>query len=557
MNTKLNLTIQAFRLNGNPIVTIPGKKVGDVATGKKSSLRLTSEAKTPIKLNAVCILLDKMLVRNDASAFVFDKRVLAEINGVPYLVDEAGVHVEDLQKANQVAVFWSEVLYEVQTSTTVRHLFTDCCREYKAKGQISEAAAAALSDEIFYGIVRRKDPHITVTDDFVSDTADAAFRSGAMKNLLPGITPETSIFLPKKEEKKETAKETPAQKQKKTRDLYDRVKAGEYVIPFEWQGEAEKHIVPLSYLDGYIPNDTFWKVLRKVTFRYGKVMDRIGKKEGKLTSADLEGLDSAELLGNDSVELTMSGSPGTGKTSLMTAIAAATGLPLRISPLNHNTEEDFAEGKTKIVAGKPQSVPTAVLNGVQYGGIVVLEEVNLAQPAVTMGALGQCVEYPYILLKDGYEQIRRHPLCMFASTMNVGTAGSKSVSEPFSNRFKASYDLEDAKKQEFIKMLVKRSGITKYICTWVYEVYETITKSLESPSMGAADTESILLSLSLRSCIGALQNLEEGSDPKTAVEDSIIGKIAERDWEAAEKMRQVLESYRDLMIEGGVYEEVS
>ena len=136
----------------------------------------------------------------------------------------------------------------------------------------------------------------------------------------------------------------------------------------------------------------------------------------------------------------------------------------------------------------------------------------------------------------------------------LNLAGSKSVSEPFANRFRASYTLEDAERKEFVKTLVRSTGLAGYICEWVYDKYERIVKDLKGDSYGTADTDSILLSLSLRSCEGALQAIAEGQKPKDAIIDSIVGKIAERDLEVATSVRNLVDGFPDLRIEGEVYD---
>ena len=174
---------------------------------------------------------------------------------------------------------------------------------------------------------------------------------------------------------------------------------------------------------------------------------------------------------------------------------------------------------------------------------MLLEEINLPQAAVVMGALGQGVEFPFILKKDGYIPIRRHPLCIIISTMNTGTAGAKVLSQPFANRFKQSFVLNDPKRAEFIRIL-QNTGAPRKACAWVYAVYERIVNCI-SDENAMADVESILLSLSMRSCIGALENMQEGMEAREAIRNSIIGKIAEQDMEVAETCAKVLLSCPD------------
>lgn len=161
------------------------------------------------------------------------------------------------------------------------------------------------------------------------------------------------------------------------------------------------------------------------------------------------------------------------------------------------------------------------------GGIIVLEELNLSDPAVTMGALGQAIEFPFTLQRDGYETVHRHPMCIIISTMNVGTYGSKQLSQALSSRYKQTFVLDDPKKDDFIKIL-RTSGGSEEVCTWVYTVYSRIINYLVNNN-----AEELCMNVTLRGCQGALENLEEGMDPERAIECSLIGKIAECDLELA------------------------
>ena len=319
--------------------------------------------------------------------------------------------------------------------------------------------------------------------------------------------------------------------------ILEKCKAGEYLVDHEWDDTQTDYIQPLTTLDGYIPTEEFRAILNKIDFRTKKVLTRMHERDMKNSTARLE------AIGQDYINLTLSGKPGSGKTKLAYAIAAATGLPIYTISNSHNTDEDEYEGKTKMIDGKPVSVETDTVRCVEHGGILLLEEINLVNAAVAMGALGQLVEFPFILKKFGYQTIRRHPLCIVISTMNRGTAGSKSMSQPFANRFKQSFAIEDPSEDDFIRILTN-TGAGNKVCRWVYDCYRRITACVEEDD-GMADTESILLSLSLRSCIGAIENIQEGMDARPAVERSIIGKIAEQDADVADHCRKVLDAMRE------------
>ena len=314
-------------------------------------------------------------------------------------------------------------------------------------------------------------------------------------------------------------------------DNWEDCLTGQYRIPFSWPDEMKDMIPNLSVLEEYYPVDQFFRILHKVRYRMTSVLNRLnaGKKW-------------VDAIGEDYLNLTLTGKPGTGKTVLLYNLAAALGLPVCSINISKNTDEDVFQGMNKIVDGQLSFVETDFLKFYQNGGIIILEEVNLCDPAVTMGALGQALEYPFILKKDGYETIRRHPLCIICSTKNVGTYGAKDMNQAFSNRFPYSYLMDDPKTSDFVSILEKH-GFEKHQCEWVVGAYEKIARDLSSPQY---ESEEIVLSLSIRTCIAALRSIEEGTTPKTALADTFIGKIAETDIEIAEELQLFTDNYKKL-----------
>ena len=121
-------------------------------------------------------------------------------------------------------------------------------------------------------------------------------------------------------------------------------------------------------------------------------------------------------------------------------------------------------------------------------------------------------------------------MCIIIATMNTGTSGSKSLNQALSSRFKQSYILADQPKDVFTKILASRYSGKKADCTWVEKAYTKIKNYLASPEINREDLSH---NISMRACFGALENMEEGEDRKTAVINSIVGKIAESDIEIA------------------------
>lgn len=299
------------------------------------------------------------------------------------------------------------------------------------------------------------------------------------------------------------------------------VKNGDYLLGFDWKPEQEERIRPLSSLEDYIPNVTYRKMTTFINKKLNKVIERIAL-----------GKSGIDAIGGDYVNIIIGGRPGTGKTTTVDALSATLGLPVYTAKVTRNTEEDAFEGMTKVnEEGKFVVHDTAFLKAFENGGIVCLEEFNLADPGIMQGALGQAIEYPFILNKDGYQEIRRHPMCVIVATMNTGTQGAREPNEAFTSRFPVTLTMDDPKEDEFIAIL-ERHGHTKTLCKKVYKGYKSILHYLKD----TANNEEMALCVTMRHCIAALDLVDTGicDTVRDAIVDTMIGSIGLRDVELAQ-----------------------
>lgn len=500
-------------------------------------------ARTNAKFSGAAYVLDKIIVDKCVNALEFDptrsELVYTEftIDGKLYQAtyDEkneasyVGDIPEGYARLIPMVIF---ALNSESKAVETKEAFSTVVKEYNTDGVASVNAVLTFCDAFYYEFLyaNKIEEASLFDDDLALPTIKQGYEAAycdempilaevagkPMFNVLEGVAMRA---------KKTTAKTVVSS------DLESCI-AGSHIIPYEWSAEQQRKIPNPNTLNDFIPSDAFYSILKKITSRMGDVITRWDAlKQDDSLSEEQQRL---AAIAKDYINLFIVGKPGTGKTTAAYALGAATGMPVYTVAITKNTEEDTFQGMTKVVNGNFSFVSTDFLDAYTNGGIIVLEEVNLADPAVIMGALGQAVEAPFILLKDGYEVVRRHPMCVIISTMNIGTNGAKGVSQAFSSRFKQTYILDDPKEEDFISILEKQ-GHDKKRCKWVYDAYMRINNYLKSPEVNAED---VCLNVTLRGCIGALENWSEGDSAKEALCNTLIGKIAEVDLELAENVKK-------------------
>lgn len=494
-------------------------------------------AKTPAKFSAVARCLDAIFVTSSVNALCSEDAVYGEYNDgtkIYRFVCKDGISVDyEGERLHGNMAILPFFLFAIRNDAELRELkesFLKVKEEYDAEGEASIIPVITTCDIFYYGIAKKMSQEVTVEENSLQmDTVRASVRTGLLSTMnifkdMADMPEFTGVNLGKKQ--KTEKKLSPAEQ-------FEKIKAGEKIIPFEWNKTQKTHIPSLLSLEGFVPNNTYFSLVNKIGTRVANVIGRLNS-----------GLTGIEAIGKDYLNLFLTGKPGTGKTTLAYALGAATGMPVYSIPMTKNTEEDVFQGMNKVIDGSLKFVPTDFLDAYVNGGIIILEEINLPDPSVVMGAIGQAVEFPFTLMRDGYTPVKRHPLCVIIGTMNIGTFGSKGVNQALSSRFRQSYILDDPSKEEFIDILQK-SGAKRKDATWVFNAYQKITDYLKSPSVNAED---VCLNVTLRGCIGALENISEGEDAKDAIRHTLIGKISEVDLELAEDVyKNVVQSLPELL----------
>jgi DNA polymerase III delta prime subunit len=509
------------------LIEVTRSKIGELGVaGLKTSTHRGGITGSP-KMSAAAALFDMLFAYpNTLAVYSSDstKTVYMEdkTSGVFAIADGRTVNYSDglpLKYELVPDVIW-ELVYG--SNTELRTAFSEICVDYNTSGVFRKEDVMFFCDSYYYGCAKFKNA-IDDSTELTASEVIAGFRSGLFKKEERFYNPEiskymaTSIYETGETEVKKSAKA------KKSGSFLTDCANGKYIIAYEWPEDMKKFIISPSFLKTFESTKEFEEIVKKIYFHAGKILERMDM-----------GLTGAEAIGKDALNIMLLGKPGTGKTTLAYALSAALGMPVCTTAWNKHSDEDEVEGKTKIIDGKPSFVETNSLIFHQYGGIDVNEEINLADPSVTMGSLGQKLEYPYIVKKNGYETVVRHPLNVVIATMNVGTNGSNQLNQALANRFKTPYILDDPTRETFINILMKSSGKDRDVCEWVYNAYEATTEYLKDPDV---NEDEICQNLSIRTCLGAIENMEEGQEPTRALINSIVGAVAVVDVEVARNLQ--------------------
>lgn len=501
-----------FKVSKTPIQLVDQTTSTYGPTGVTSKFHSNSQ---PAKYSAVALALDAIFADKVVEGYNTKDNVYTKFmeDGIAYecITDETGISWVGKEPKKQYMLLIPLILFAVSdvynsdAGAELKEYFLNIKNNENVK-----EAVILFCDAFYYGFILA-DGHQTVNsnpNELTPATISRSMETGIFKpmKIMSGIEANITGTVPSAapvEEIEETEKN--------------------YMVDYDrWTEEEKGKITPHNYLDTYVVVKETESIANKIKYRMDRVL-------AKLNS----GIEGVEAIGNDYINILLVGRPGTGKTALMHAISAMTGMPIYPIPFSKNTEEDTVEGKNKVINGSIGFVETDFLKAYQNGGIIVCEEINLADPAVVMGCMGQAIEYPFLVMKDGYEPIHRHPLCIIIGTMNGGTAGSKQLNQALSSRFKSTYILDDPDKNTFIKILAAK-GHPKKLCRYVYTAYERITNYLKDPQQSQ---EELCENITMRGCFGALEGIEEGEDPKSAINNTLVGKIAEIDLETARKVR--------------------
>ena len=331
---------------------------------------------------------------------------------------------------------------------------------------------------------------------------------------------------PKTEPKRSSTKETKKASKSTANAVWSGIKSG--ALRVFGCGVSDVKIPDISFLETYVPTEDYFFLVKHITYRLNRIKERI-----------TDGFSGAEAIGNDAVNFSLIGPPGTGKSVMAKALAATFGLPFGITRNSSDTDIDEYEGKTRLIDGTPQFRDTDSTQIAMSGGILANEEANLTPSGVITGALNQFAEKPFVLKRNGYENVERHPYAILCNLFNPTVRGGQIMNQSYISRFPITLDIQAPTKKEMAAMLLSKfdgnSGKSVSVPAWytnperqvgedeamlAYSLLEESVKYLKS-----AEAEDLALVLSTRQCIAFLQLLEEGFPKDIAFQNTFVNAL--------------------------------
>lgn len=186
--------------------------------------------------------------------------------------------------------------------------------------------------------------------------------------------------------------------------------------------------------------------------------------------------------------LSLSGPAGTGKTFAARMIAGALNLPLQIVVGKAGVDVSEYLGSYQIVSknGETNSIwkDGAISEVVRYGGILLFDEINLAEPEV-VGSLNTLLDLSNCLCLSNGETLEAHPKFFYIEAMNIGSGfdGTNKMNNSHRRRMQRKMRFALPTKQEEIAILKETTGYeNESILSSLIDVESYIRSNIEDPT---------------------------------------------------------------------------
>lgn len=390
--------------------------------------------------------------------------------------------------------------------------FEKAVNDFSKEGIVENDDLYLLSDSVYYGYIKSVDSLNFSVDENIHYSVQQAIETGVFDYyFVEGKTPfkfvnTDSISRSGESENDETLSST------SLNAIAKRMRDGEWILPFTWDEEVIEFIPDISIAGDYCFTETFVDI---ATFARDSLLEALEMMElGQTNEA---------ILKYNVINNLLTGVPGTGKSVLIRTLAAVLGMPLYVLPLSEGTEKEHLTGLIQVGDdSKLEKVKTLLLLWAKHGGVIGMEEVNLASANLLQGVFSQLLEAPYFIDAFDKDRIVRHPLAIYFAAMNTGLIGTSPLNQGYTSRFTGFYKLKRVTLSEFINFGKTRYGdrYSDAMLRWAFDVYEkTLNYLLENDG----DNSEIAPAVSMRCCFNILRQYTSLKNTKKAIKYAVSG----------------------------------
>lgn len=171
----------------------------------------------------------------------------------------------------------------------------------------------------------------------------------------------------------------------------------------------------------------------------------------------------SEIYEGDVRSINLNGPAGVGKTTIIRTIAGALGQPFVLVGGSENIEEAHLIGTREVVvedgASKTIWVDGPITLAIRYGGFLLFDEVNAAEPGVLM-KLNTILDGSKALILPTGEEVKVHPKFVYADAMNIGAAyvGTNQMNMSHMDRMDQIFKISPKSVEDEAKIIAANTG---------------------------------------------------------------------------------------------------
>lgn len=217
--------------------------------------------------------------------------------------------------------------------------------------------------------------------------------------------------------------------------------------------------------------------------------------------------------------LLLVGDKGSGKNVLAETLALILARPLYEAPGHVYADAGALLGEKTLDAGSVRFESGPVTQGMEQGGIVVLDEVNMMRPEC-LAVLHSVTDKRNRVDVAGYKLVKAHPAFRVIGTMNIGYAGTQELNEAMVDRFVVLHvpAMTDKELHKFI--LSKYDGVDNDVASYIVASYMDIRAK-------AVHGEITTKTVTIRGLLDALDLVKMGMELHQALRVCIVNKSME------------------------------